>query len=106
MNDYVNTFDNPVVVGYFSMTHTIMNDRKLSYFDILYDGNYGYNGIKKITFDGIEKDYIEVLYQGKDKIYIPVEKIDNLNKFSGKEGMVPKINKLGGTEWQKTKNRV
>ena len=48
MNDYVNTFDNPVVVGYFSMTHTIMNDRKLSYFDILYDGNYGYNGINKM----------------------------------------------------------
>ncbi len=65
-----------------------------------------YNGIKKITFDGIEKDYIEVLYQGKDKVFIPVEKIDNLNKFSGKEGIVPKVNKLGGTEWQKTKNRV
>jgi len=65
-----------------------------------------YNGIKKITFDSVEKDYIEVLYQGKDKVFIPVEKIDNLSKFSGKEGMVPKINKLGGTEWQKTKNRV
>ena len=65
-----------------------------------------YNGIKKITFDGIEKDYIEVLYQGNDKIYIPVEKIDNLNKFSGKEGIVPKISKLGGIEWKKTKLRV
>ena len=65
-----------------------------------------YNGIKKITFDNVEKDYVEVLYQGKDKVFIPVEKIDNLNKFSGKEGIVPKINKLGGTEWQKTKNRV
>ena len=65
-----------------------------------------YNGIKKITFDGLEKDYIEVLYKDKDKIYIPVEKIDNLSKFVGKEGIVPKINKLGGTEWQKTKYRV
>ena len=65
-----------------------------------------YNGIKKITFDSLEKDYIEVLYKDKDKIYIPVEKIDNLSKFVGKEGIVPKINKLGGTEWQKTKYRV
>ena len=65
-----------------------------------------YNGIKKITFDSLEKDYIEVLYKDKDKIYIPVEKIDNLSKFVGKEGIVPKINKLGGTEWQKTKLRV
>ncbi|MBR4617865.1 MAG: transcription-repair coupling factor [Bacilli bacterium] len=65
-----------------------------------------YNGVKKITFDNLEKDYIEVLYQGNDKIYIPVEKIDNLNKFAGKEGTIPKINKLGGTEWKKTKARV
>ncbi|MBS5719676.1 MAG: DEAD/DEAH box helicase [Clostridium sp.] len=65
-----------------------------------------YNGIKKLTVNGLDKDYIEVFYQGKDKLYIPVEKIDNLSKFSGKEGTVPKINKLGGTEWQRTKSRV
>ena len=65
-----------------------------------------YNGIKKITFDNVEKDYIEVLYQGKDKVFIPVEKIDNLNKFSGKEGVIPKVNKLGGSDWKKTKSRV
>lgn len=48
INDFVNSYENPVVLGYFSMTHTIMNDKKLSYFDILYDGNYGYNGSKKM----------------------------------------------------------
>ena len=65
-----------------------------------------YNGIKNISFDGVEKDYIEVLYLDKDKIYIPVEKIDNLSKFSSKDGVAPKVNKLGGTEWQKKLNRV
>ena len=65
-----------------------------------------YNGIKTLSLNGITKDYLEVLYQGTDKMYIPVEKIDLLSKFSGREGMVPKVNKLGGTEWQKTKNRV
>lgn len=65
-----------------------------------------YNGIKALEFNGIKKDYIEVLYHGKDKLFIPVEKIDVLSKYSGKEGIVPKINKLGGNDWEKTKNRV
>ena len=65
-----------------------------------------YNGIKSLTLNDITKDYLEVLYQGTDKIYIPVEKIDLLSKYSGREGVAPKINKLGGTEWQKIKNRV
>lgn len=65
-----------------------------------------YNGVKTLSQNGIEKDYIELLYQGKDKLYIPVEKIDLISKYSGNEGSVPKINRLGGTEWQKTKLRV
>ncbi len=65
-----------------------------------------YNGIKSLESGGLKKDYIEVLYKDNDKLYIPVEKIDVLNKFSGKEGVVPKISKLGGSEWQKTKNKV
>jgi len=65
-----------------------------------------YNGIKTLSLNDITKDYLEVLYQGTDKIYIPVEKIDLLSKYSGREGVAPKINKLGGTEWQKTKMRV
>ena len=65
-----------------------------------------YNGIRTLTQMGLKKDYLEVLYQGKDKLYIPVEKIDLISKYSGNEGTVPKINKLSGTEWQKTKLRV
>ena len=65
-----------------------------------------YNGIKVLTVGGISKDYIEVLYSGKDKLYIPVEKIDLLYKNVGKEGMVPKVNKMDGIDWKKTKQRV
>lgn len=46
MNEYVNSFDNPIVIGYYSMLHTISNDKEFSYFSLLYDGNYGYNGTK------------------------------------------------------------
>ena len=65
-----------------------------------------YNGIKTLESNDVSKDYIEILYSGSDKIYIPVEKISLLYKFSGKEGCVPKINSLSGTDWIKTKNRV
>ena len=65
-----------------------------------------YNGIKTLTFHNVVKDYIELLYQGTDKIYIPVEKIDSLYKYSGQEESKPKINKLGSSEWEKTKTRV
>ncbi len=65
-----------------------------------------YNGIRTLSRGDHLKDYLEILYQGKDKLYIPVEKIELINKYNGKEGMVPKINKLGGTEWEKTKRRV
>lgn len=65
-----------------------------------------YHGIRSLTQMGVQKDYVELLYQGNDKLYIPVEKIDLISKYSGKEGSTPKINKLGGTEWKKTKLRV
>ena len=65
-----------------------------------------YNGIKTLTTNGLKKDYIELLYKGNDKLYIPVEKIDVISKFSGKEGVIPKVNGLGTSEWHKTKMRV
>ena len=65
-----------------------------------------YNGIKTLSKGDYLKDYLEILYQGKDKLYIPVEKIELISKYNGKEGVAPKINKLGGTEWEKTKLRV
>lgn len=65
-----------------------------------------YNGIKTLVVDNLKKDYIELLYLGNDKLYIPVEKITNISKYSGKEGFSPKISRLGGTEWEKTKQRV
>ena len=65
-----------------------------------------YNGIKTLYHNDVKKDYLEILYQGTDKIYIPVEKIDLIYKYSGRDGMVPKVNKLNGSDWKKTKNRV
>ena len=65
-----------------------------------------YEGIKTISNHGNMKDYLEITYQNDDKLYIPVEKIDLISKYSSKEGMIPKINRLGGTDWAKTKLRI
>ena len=65
-----------------------------------------YNGIKTLIQQGLNKDYLEILYEGKDKLYIAVEKINLISKYSGKEGTSPKINKLGSSAWEKTKQRV
>ena len=65
-----------------------------------------YNGIKTLKIGDIKKDYIELFYKNNDKLYIPVEKIDLISKYSAKEGIVPKVSSLNGIEWQKTKLRV
>ena len=91
---------------YSSVIHDI---NKLSIGDYVVHNVHGigvYNGIKTLSLNNITKDYLEILYQGTDKMYIPVEKIELISKYSGREGVTPKINKLGGVEWQKTKNRI
>lgn len=64
-----------------------------------------YKGIKKMTTGGITKDYLHIAYRGTDSLYVPVDQLDMLYKYSGKEGNV-RLSKLGGTEWSKTKQRV
>ena len=93
----------------FKYSSKIKNINNLEVGDYVVHSIHGigiYNGIKTLKQGEFLKDYLEILYDGKDKLYIPVEKIDLINKFTGKEGVVPKIYKLGGTEWQKTKLRI
>ena len=65
-----------------------------------------YEGIKTINNHGNLKDYLEITYLNNDKLYIPVEKIDLISKYSSKEGAEPKLNRLGGSDFEKTKARI
>ena len=65
-----------------------------------------YNGIKTLSMNDLSKDYLEILYKNDDKLYIPVEKIELISKYSGRDGVIPKINGLGSLEWQKNKQRI
>lgn len=65
-----------------------------------------YGGIEPITKNGMVRDYIKINYLGNDKIYIPVEKITTIYKYSDKDGVAPKLNKLNSSVWAKTKMKV
>ncbi len=65
-----------------------------------------YNGVITLTKNGLKKDYIQINYQGNDKIYIPVEKISTIFKYAGKEGSLPKLDKLNSTSWIKKKREL
>ncbi len=54
--------------------------------------------------DGEDRDYLELSFAAGDKIFVPVEQITRVTRYSGAEH--PTLSKLGGTEWLKTKQRV
>ena len=65
-----------------------------------------YDELCTLTKNGYKKDYIKLIYDGGDVLYIPVEKIDRISKFSGKEGVSVRLDNLGSDKWQKKKARV
>ncbi|WP_274365791.1 transcription-repair coupling factor [Paenibacillus thermotolerans] len=66
-----------------------------------------YVGIGTIEIDGVHKDYLHILYAGGDKLSVPIEQIDMVQKYIGaEEGKEPKIYKLGGADWNKTKTKA
>ncbi|AKA71353.1 transcription-repair coupling factor [Clostridium scatologenes] len=77
--------------------------------DYVVHANHGigvYKGIKQLELQGHKKDYLELIYESDDKLYVPVEQLDMVQKYIGTEGKIPKINKLGSAEWAKAKKKV
>jgi transcription-repair coupling factor (superfamily II helicase) len=63
-----------------------------------------YEGMVKRTIGGVERDYLLVAYKGGDKLYVPSDQIDTLRQYVG--GEAPKLHRLGGSDFAKTKSRV
>ncbi len=59
-----------------------------------------YNGVVTLNQMGMQKDFIQINYLGNDRVYIPVEKISTIFKYTDKDGTKPKINKLNSTSWE------
>ena len=65
-----------------------------------------YRGIEKIEQDGVIKDYLKVEYGDGGNLYLPATRLDGIQKYAGAEAKKPKLNRLGGDQWNKTKTRV
>lgn len=94
---------------------SIKDAKKLTNVDELKKGDhivhYDYGigrflGVVNMTLGKTTNDYIHIAYKGDDSLYIPIENIKLIQKYMGSEGMKPRLNKLGGAEWAKTKQKV
>lgn len=87
----------------------IQSFTELSPGDYVVHENHGlgiYKGIEKVEVDKIVKDYIKIEYGDGGNLYLPVTQLSLVQKYAGSEGKKPKLNRLGGEQWNKTKTRV
>ncbi len=82
---------------------------RVNYGDYMVHENFGigkYAGLKKIQVGGYEQEAVKLLYQDNDVVFVNLNSLHLVNKFSAQEGVSPKLNKLGGSEWEKIKQRT
>ena len=103
-NHQINRYKNNFHVG-----------KKIQNFNQLESGDYVvhiahgigiYKGLTTLNVKGCPKDFLTIYYEGTDKVYVPVEKINMIYKYTGKDGVAPKLNKLGSSAWEKTKRYI
>ncbi len=77
--------------------------------DYVVHENHGlgvYKGIEKIEVDHVVKDYIKIEYADGGNLYVLASGLDVIQKYAGADAKTPKLNKLGTSEWKKTKTKV
>src|SRR5438309_425717 len=65
-----------------------------------------YRGLVKRQVEGNLRDYLLIEYQGGDRLFVPADQIDRVQRYLGADGVPPQVNKIGGNEWQRTTRRV
>ena len=89
--------------------------KTINLFADLQDGDYvvhenhgigRFVGIEPLKVEGNRKDYLKIKYAGNDLLYVPVEQMDLVQKYIGSGGAAPRLNKLSGGDWKKTKARA
>lgn len=77
--------------------------------DYVVHAQYGvgqYVGIDTREVQGNIKDFLKIIYRGNAELLVPLEQFHFVRKFVSREGVVPRLNKLGSGEWEKTKKRL
>lgn len=89
--------------------------RRGLFFDELRQGDYvvhgthgvgRYVGVETLMVDGVHKDYFHIQYAGTDKLFVPVEQVQLLQRYVAGEDVLPKLSKLGNGDWEKRKTRA
>lgn len=65
-----------------------------------------YSGLQKIEVNGKLQEAVRILYKDKDILYVNINSLHKISKYTGKEGSIPKVNKLGSDTWQKLKEKT
>lgn len=92
-----------------SNAERIKNYSELNPGDYVVHVNHGigkYVGMETVEVRGVHQDYLSIQYQNSDRVLIPVTQLNLIQKYVSAEGKEPRIHKLGGTTWAKTKTRV
>lgn len=88
---------------------SILTYNDLNIGDYVVHENHGigeYRGIEQIEINGVLKDHVLILYKSNDRLYIPTDQMNLVQKYIGKDGYKPKINRLGSSDWTNTKYRA
>jgi len=65
-----------------------------------------YRGLKRIALDGQETECVQIDYASNDRLWVPIHQLGMVQRYSSEEGRPPSVSRLGGTAWQRTKNRA
>ncbi|MFD2115471.1 transcription-repair coupling factor [Paenibacillus yanchengensis] len=87
----------------------IKSHTELKVGDYVVHQNHGigkYVGIGTLEIGGIHRDYLHIVYAGGDKLSVPIDQVDLIQKYVGSEEKEPKVSKLGGSDWVKAKKKA
>lgn len=65
-----------------------------------------YSGLKEINIGGGKQEVIKLTYAGGDTLFVNLNYVNLIRKFSANEGVVPKLTRLGGNDWDRIKQKV
>ncbi len=95
--------------------HSKNQGQQLQYFSDIRAGDYvvhkihgigRYVGVENVEVGGMHRDYLLITYAGDDKLYVPVEQVSLLHKYVGSEGTVPRLSKMGGSDWKRVTTKA
>lgn len=94
---------------YFNVGQPIASIQELTEGDYVVHISHGigiYRGMTRLVVEGAEREFLQIDYAGGDKIFVPTDQLDRVQKYIGAEGKAPEINRLGTNTWAKTTERA